>query len=126
MVLFPSLHFIAAGVSPLIALGSQKYSRMSVPKLTVQMSDVPNLMSASGFGHSRFLTASAIFRGCLSTNEVANQMLAVQQKTSPYFVEWIPKSIKTFLCDIPLVDLEMPSTFIGNSTVNKLPFKLLH
>lgn len=45
--------------------------------------------------------------------EVDEQMLAVQNKNSSYFVEWIPNNVKTAVCDIPPVGLKMSSTFIG-------------
>ncbi|ORZ26194.1 tubulin beta-3 chain [Absidia repens] len=83
MVPFPRLHFFMR------------------PELTAQMFDARNMMAASDPRHGRYLTAATIFRGRLSTKEVENQMLAVQQKNSSYFVEWIPNSVKTSLCDIP-------------------------
>merc|ERR1712160_36606 len=47
------------------------------------------------------VTASALFRGRMSTKEVDEQMLNVQNKNSSYFVEWIPNNIKSSVCDIP-------------------------
>merc|ERR1711907_921055 len=46
-------------------------------------------------------TATALFRGRMSTKEVDEQMLNVQNKNSSYFVEWIPNNIKSSVCDIP-------------------------
>merc|ERR1712166_667990 len=46
-------------------------------------------------GHGRYLTCSALFRGRMSTKEVDEQMLNVQNKNSSYFVEWIPNNIKS-------------------------------
>ena len=37
---------------------------------------------------------AAIFRGRMSMKEVDEQMLAVQNKNSAYFVEWIPNNVK--------------------------------
>ena len=37
----------------------------------------------------------------MSTKEVDEQMLNVQNKNSSYFVEWIPNNIKSAVCDIP-------------------------
>ncbi|KAG1461624.1 hypothetical protein G6F56_005686 [Rhizopus delemar] len=123
MVPFPRLHFFMVGFAPLTAFGSQQYRSLSVPELTAQMFDARNMMAASDPRHGRYLTAGAIFRGRLSTKEVENQMLAVQQKNSSYFVEWIPNSVKTSLCDIPPVGLKMSGTFIGNSTAIQDLFK---
>ncbi|KAG2198056.1 hypothetical protein INT46_003840 [Mucor plumbeus] len=123
MVPFPRLHFFMVGFAPLTAFGSQQYRNLSVPELTAQMFDARNMMAASDPRHGRYLTVATIFRGRLSTKEVENQMLAVQQKNSSYFVEWIPNSVKTSLCDIPPVGLKMSGTFIGNSTAIQELFK---
>ncbi|KAI8641179.1 tubulin beta-3 chain [Parasitella parasitica] len=123
MVPFPRLHFFMVGIAPLTAFASQQYRNLSVPELTAQMFDARNMMAASDPRHGRYLTAATIFRGRLSTKEVENQMLAVQQKNSNFFVEWIPNSVKTSLCDIPPVGLEMSGTFIGNSTAIQDLFK---
>ncbi|XP_042401177.1 tubulin beta-7 chain-like [Zingiber officinale] len=66
--------------------------------------DAKNMMCDADPRHGRYLTASAMFCGKMSTKEVDEQMLNVQNKNSSYFVEWIPKGLK------------MASTFIGNST----------
>uniref|UniRef100_A0A7C8ZNJ3 Tubulin/FtsZ 2-layer sandwich domain-containing protein n=1 Tax=Opuntia streptacantha TaxID=393608 RepID=A0A7C8ZNJ3_OPUST len=65
----------------------------------------------------KYLTASAMLRGKMSTKEVDEQMINVQQnKNSSYFVEWIPNNVKPSVCDIPPRGLSMASIFIGNST----------
>src|SRR6185312_10551032 len=74
---------------------------LSVPELTQQMFDAKNMMAACDPRHGRYLTASALFRGRMSTKEVDEQMLNVQNKNSSYFVEWIPNNIKSSVCDIP-------------------------
>merc|ERR1712049_1745 len=61
-------------------------------------------------------TASASFRGKMSTKEVDDQMVNVQNKNSSYFVEWIPNNIKSSICDIPPSNLDLSVTFLGNST----------
>merc|ERR1711957_1120829 len=48
---------------------------LSVPELTQQMFDAKNMMCASDPRHGRYLTASALFRGRMSTKEVDEQML---------------------------------------------------
>ena len=75
-----------------------------------------NMMCAADPRHGRYLTASALFRGRMSTKEVDEQMLNVQNKNSSYFVEWIPNNVKSSVCDIPPKGLKMSATFIGNST----------
>ncbi|GKF82212.1 beta-tubulin 2, partial [Tanacetum coccineum] len=87
-----------------------------VPELTQQMWDAKNMMCAADPRHGPYLTASAIYRGKMSTKEDDEQMLNVQNKNSSYFVEWIPNNVKSTVCDIPPTGLKMASTFIGNST----------
>merc|ERR1711915_176704 len=109
LVPFPRLHFFMVGFAPLTSRGSQQYRALTVPELTQQMFDADPR-------HGRYLTASALFRGRMSSKEVDEQMLNVQNKNSSYFVEWIPNNIKSSICDIPPKGLKMAVAFIGNST----------
>lgn len=59
----------------------------------------------------------------MSMKEVDEQMLNIQTKNSPYFVEWVPNNVKTAVCDIPPRGLKMSATFIGNSTSIQVMFK---
>jgi hypothetical protein len=111
------------GFAPLTSRGSQQYRALTVPELTQQMFDAKNMMCASDPRHGRYLTAAALFRGRMSTKEVDEQMLNVQNKNSSYFVEWIPNNIKSSVCDIPPKGLKMATTFIGNSTSIQEMFK---
>ena len=44
-------------------------------------------------GHGRYLTAAGLFRGRMSSKEVDEQILNVQNKNSSYFIEWIPNNV---------------------------------
>ncbi|CAI7932060.1 unnamed protein product [Closterium sp. NIES-54] len=123
LIPFPRLHFFMVGFAPLTSRGSQQYRALTVPELTQQMWDAKNMMCAADPRHGRYLTASAMFRGKMSTKEVDEQMLNVQNKNSSYFVEWIPNNVKSSVCDIPPRGLKMASTFIGNSTSIQEMFK---
>jgi len=123
LVPFPRLHFFMIGFAPLTSRGSQQYRALTVPELTQQMFDAKNMMCAADPRHGRYLTASTLFRGRMSTKEVDEQMLNVQNKNSSYFVEWIPNNIKSSVCDIPPKGLKMSSTFVGNSTSIQEMFK---
>ncbi|CEO98907.1 hypothetical protein PBRA_007021 [Plasmodiophora brassicae] len=123
LIPFPRLHFFMIGFAPLTSRGSQQYRALTVPELTQQMFDSKNMMCAVDPRHGRYLTASAMFRGRMSTKEVDEQMLNVQNKNSSYFVEWIPNNIKSSVCDIPPKGLKMSTTFIGNSTAIQEMFK---
>merc|ERR1711976_464501 len=123
LIPFPRLHFFMIGFAPLTSRGSQVYRALTVPELTQQMFDAKNMMCASDPRHGRYLTASAMFRGRVSSKEVDEQMLNVQNKNSSYFVEWIPNNIKSAICDIPPKGLKISVTFIGNSTAIQEMFK---
>ena len=101
LVPFPRLHFFMMGFAPLTSRGSQQYRALTVPELTQQMFDAKNMMQAADPRHGRYLTASALFRGRMSTKEVDEQMLNVQNKNSSYFVEWIPNNIKSSIATSP-------------------------
>ncbi|KAL0329798.1 UNVERIFIED_CONTAM: Tubulin beta chain [Sesamum radiatum] len=116
LIPFPRLHFFMVGFAPLTSRGSQQYRALTIPELTQQMWDAKNMMCAADPRHGRYLTASAMFRGKMSTKEVDEQMINVQNKNSSYFVEWIPNNVKSSVCDIPPTGLSMSSTFVGNST----------
>jgi len=123
MIPFPRLHFFMNGFAPLTSRGSQQYRALTVPELTQQMFDAKNMMCAADPRHGRYLTACGLFRGRMSTKEVDEQMLNVQNKNSSYFVEWIPNNMKCGVCDIPPKGLKMAVTFVGNSTAIQEMFK---
>merc|ERR1711967_141667 len=116
MVPFPRLHFFMVGFAPLTSRGAYSFRAVSVPELTQQIFDPKNMMAASDSRHGRYLTASALFRGRISTKDIDEQLLNVQNKNSSYFVEWIPNNIKASVCDIPPKGLKMAVAFLGNST----------
>merc|ERR1711985_209157 len=116
MVPFPRLHFFMNGFAPLTSRGSQQYRALTVPELTQQMFDAKNMMCAADPRHGRYLTAAGLFRGRMSSKEVDEQMLNVQNKNSSYFIEWIPNNMKCGICDIPPKGLKMAVCFVGNTT----------
>jgi len=123
LIPFPRLHFFLVGFAPLTSRQASTYRQISVPELVSQMFDAKNMMAACDPRHGRYLTASAMFRGKMSTKEVDEQMLNVKNKNSGYFVDWIPHNIKSSVCDIPPVGLKMAVTFVGNSTAIQELFK---
>ena len=79
----------------------------------------PSLFRALGVTdtrHERYFTASALFRGRMSTKELDEQMLNFQYKNSSYLVEWIPNNIKSGVCYIPPIGLNLAVIFLGNTT----------
>ena len=93
LVSFIRLHFNMVGFAPLSSRGSLQYRALTVPELTQQMLDAKNMMSECDPRHGRYLTATAIFRGRMSTKEVEEQMLNVISKNNSCFIEWIPNNI---------------------------------
>nr|GMD12738.1 tubulin beta-4 chain [Ipomoea batatas] len=112
----PSFALLYGGVCSSHFSRIQQYRALTVPELTQQMWDAKNMMCAADPRHGRYLTTSAMFRGKMSTKEVDEQMINVQNKNSSYFLEWIPNNVKSSVCDIPPRGLSMASTFVGNST----------
>ncbi|XP_030761550.1 tubulin beta chain-like isoform X1 [Sitophilus oryzae] len=123
MVPFPRLHFFIPGFAPLYSRGNRPYKGSTVPELVSQLFDAKNLMCACDPRKGRYLTVTSIFRGRMSTRQVEEQMVNIQDKNSSYFVEWIPNNVKTAVCDIPPRGLKMCATFIGNSTAIQELFK---
>jgi len=126
LIPFPRLHFFMTGFSPLTSAKSKSYRAVNVAELTQQMFEPRNMMCEADPKMGRYLTASAQFRGNMSTKEVDEQMMSVQNKNSAYFVEWIPNNIKSSVCDIPPKDLEMSVTFLGNTTAIQDMFKRIN
>ena len=77
---FPPLHFFMVGLARLVSRGSQQYHALTVPALSQQMWDAKNMMCAADPRHGRYLTASAMFKGKMSTKEVEEQMINAQNK----------------------------------------------
>lgn len=123
LIPFPRLHFFLVGFAPLTSRTNAEFTNITVPELTSQMFEARNMMAACDPRRGKYLTASAIFRGKIPTKEVDEQMLQLQQKNSPYFVEWIPNNIKSSVTDVPPKGLKMAVTFIGNSTAIQTLFK---
>eukprot|EP00172_Hildenbrandia_rubra_P000971 Plantae.Rhodophyta-Hildenbrandia_rubra.ctg15606.p1 GENE.Plantae.Rhodophyta-Hildenbrandia_rubra.ctg15606~~Plantae.Rhodophyta-Hildenbrandia_rubra.ctg15606.p1 ORF type:complete len:449 (+),score=60.90 Plantae.Rhodophyta-Hildenbrandia_rubra.ctg15606:236-1582(+) len=123
LIPFPRLHFFLIGYAPLQSQSTEKYKAMSVPELTQQMFDASNMMADCDPRNGRYLTASAYFRGKVSTKEIEDEMRKIQDKNSAHFVEWIPHNIKSSVCDVPPENGKVAAAFIGNSTAIQDLFK---
>jgi tubulin beta len=116
LVPFPRLHFFICGFAPLTSLSSQSYCPMTVPELTSQLFDSKNIMCDCDPRRGLYLTASALFRGQIFSQDVDEQMLNIQTRNTSYFAKWIPSNIQSSICDIAPRGLKMGATFIGNTT----------
>merc|ERR1711937_1005591 len=86
MVPFPRLHFFMNGFAPLTSRGSQQYRALTVPELTQQMFDAKNMMCAADPRPGRYLTAAGLFRGRMSSKEVAEQFTGMFRRKA--FLHW--------------------------------------
>uniref|UniRef100_A0A1I8FA19 Tubulin_C domain-containing protein n=1 Tax=Macrostomum lignano TaxID=282301 RepID=A0A1I8FA19_9PLAT len=96
LVPFPRLHFFMPGFAPLTSRGVPQYRALTVPELTQQMFDAKNMMAACD---PRTAATSPSLPS--SAAEFEEQLLNARNKNSSYFVEWIPNSVKTAVCDVP-------------------------
>jgi tubulin beta len=71
----------------------------------------------------KYLTASAIFRGKVSSKEVETSMANMKDKNSPYFVEWIPHNINSSICHVAPKGLETSGLMLANTTAIQSVFK---
>ncbi|XP_014279312.1 tubulin beta chain isoform X2 [Halyomorpha halys] len=116
MVPFPRLSFFTPSLVPLMSRGSKPYYKISVPSLVQNMFDPNYSMCHLDPKQGKILTAAAIFRGRMSPRKIDQELLAVQDKHSSWFAEWVPNNIKNAICDIPPRGTKMSATFICNNT----------
>merc|ERR1719461_2378749 len=73
----------------------------------------------------KYMTASLLFRGGMSTQEVDEMIEKRQSANSDDFVEWIPNNMKTSIVEIPPKDVKQSCTFVSNTTALKGIFQRL-
>lgn len=123
LIPFPRMHFFITSHSPLDSIKNKNFRSHTVAELTQQIFDSKNLMADCNIQNGRFLTASAVYRGKISTKEVEDHSYKLQNKRSDQFVEWIPNGIKTSVVNTPPAGEECSATFIGNHTSIKTVFQ---
>jgi len=116
LIPFPRLHFFIIGCAPLGAEGSKEFVKISAKVLTEQAFSADNMMSACDPRTGKYLTASVIFRGPISSKEIDEEMLATTSRNSSFFAEWIPHNIKTSICNMPPLGEKSGCSLIGNNT----------
>jgi len=118
---FPRLHFMIPSYAPLLP---RKKMNANIPsQVPVRVKDMirelmhPRCrMVAADTRRGKFLTATSIFRGRMSTREVENSLKLIKDKNSKQFVNWIPDNAKIAICDIPPRGLKRAATFFSNNT----------
>jgi len=119
LVPFPRLHFFLIAQAPLFSPNNQTHIALNVKELNDQCWSGRNFLANVSAEDGKFLAASLVFRGNLSSEEVDDQMAQTQSKLADDFVNWIPNNIKSSIVNIPPVDVPMSSTFVANTTALK-------
>ncbi|KAF8886071.1 beta-tubulin 2 tubb2 [Gymnopilus junonius] len=121
LVPFPRLHFLMPSYAPFFDPKAKHFEKNSVSELTKALFDRKNLLVACDPRFGRYLTAATIFRGDISSREVAVHDL--QTKDSQHFVEWIPDNVSVSLVRVPPVGQKQSATALSNSTAIQELFK---
>eukprot|EP00915_Cephaloidophora_sp_WS-2016_P003418 GHVH01004582.1.p1 GENE.GHVH01004582.1~~GHVH01004582.1.p1 ORF type:complete len:437 (+),score=50.60 GHVH01004582.1:78-1388(+) len=124
LVPFPRLHFFLTSFAPQGPADMQgKHRSLSVVELTNQVFHESNMLCKANLKDGRFLTASVLYRGAVSTRAVEEAVSSMQYRCAGEFVDWIPNNVKTSVCDVSPEGLPLAATFVGNSTAIKDVFR---
>jgi len=125
LVPFPRLHFFLISQAPLQSKDNKAYQLVNVQELTNQCFSPRNFFSNVKPDDGKYMTASLLFRGAMSTQEVDENMEKRQSANSDDFVEWIPNNLKTSVVNVPPKDAKQSCTFVANTTALKGIFQRL-
>merc|ERR1719193_208954 len=125
LVPFPRLHFFLIAQAPLASQDNKAYQKINVQELTNQCFSPSTFFSSVKPDDGKFMTASVLYRGKMSTWEVEESVAKRQSATSDDFVEWIPNNMKTSVVEVPPKDAELSCTFVANTTAMKEIFQRL-
>merc|ERR1712156_918228 len=125
LVPFPRLHFFLVSQAPLTSKDNQGYQLVNVQELVNQGYSPRNFFSNVKPDDGKYMTASLIFRGPMSTQEVDEVCEKRNSNNSDDFVEWIPNNQKTSVVERPPTDYKSSLTFVANTTALKGIFQRL-
>jgi len=125
LVPFPRLHFFLIAQAPLASKENTGYQLVNVQELVNQSYSPRNFFSNVKPDDGKYMTASLIFRGKMSTQEVDEVCEKRNSANSDDFVEWIPNNQKTSVVEIPPKDYKSSCTFVANTTALKGIFQRL-
>merc|ERR1712038_625034 len=125
LVPFPRLHFFLIAQAPLASKENTGYQLVNVQELVNQSYSPRNFFSNVKPDDGKYMTASLIFRGPMSTQEVDEVIEKRQSNNSDDFVEWIPNNQKTSVVTVAPKDYKSSCTFIANTTALKGIFQRL-
>ena len=100
LVPFPKLKYFVASHAPITATGDDSEKSHNVVELVQEIFDFNNPMCEVNIGKGKYLTASTIFRGKLSTKEVEKTLYTLKEKAS-YFADYLPDNFEISMCDVP-------------------------
>merc|ERR1719289_673845 len=115
LVPFPRLHFFLIAQAPLSSQDNKAYLKINVQELTNQCFSPRNFFSNVKPDDGKYMTASLLFRGKMSTQEVDEIIEKRQSSSSDDFVEWIPNNMKTSVVEVPPKDAAQSCTFVANA-----------
>merc|ERR1711881_400338 len=107
--------FFNMAQAPLLSPRNSGYTKLMIQELTKQVWSGKQFYSNVPIDDGKFLTASMMYRGKVST----------QETEAEDFVEWIPNNIKSAVIDVPPVDANISATFVTNTTALKAMFQRL-
>jgi len=125
LVPFPRLHFFLIAQAPLQSKDNQSYQLINVQELTNQCFSPRNFFANVKPDDGKYMTASLLFRGAMSTQEVDENVEKRQSANSDDFVEWIPNNMKTSVVKVAPKDAKQSCTFVANTTALKGIFQRL-
>jgi len=98
---------------------------VNVQELINQSFSPRNFFSNVKPDDGKYMTASLVFRGPMSSQEVDEKIEKRQKDNSEDFVEWIPNNMKTSIVEVAPVDYASSCTFVSNTTALKGIFQRL-
>merc|ERR1712187_781477 len=125
LIPFPRLHFFNIAQAPLLSPRNSGYTKLFIQELTKQVWSGKQFYSNVPIDDGKFLTASMMYRGEISTQETDENVEKVQASKAEDFVEWIPNNIKSAVIDVAPVDANISATFVTNTTALKAMFQRL-
>jgi len=125
LVPFPRLHFFLIAQAPLSSKDNSAYLKVNVQELTNQCFSPRNFFANVKPDDGKYMTASLLFRGKMSTQEVDENIEKRQNANGDDFVEWIPNNMKTSVVTVSPKDAEQSCTFVANTTALKGIFQRL-
>lgn len=121
MTPFEDLHFFFPAIAPIPPQGNNGKPKgatrpSTLTDITMQLFNPENHMVDCNSKAGTYLTCAAMFRGEISTQDIDESMLRLQENPNHKFSSWIPNNIKTAICNVPPAGLDMMATFLVNST----------